>query len=124
MFPKDPSLNRQYKENNRDAGGLLTEATMNRHSQMLGIMKVLETVYQEQIVRSRVVKRHHTRHEMDTDLTQFVKTMKPLRLVEHKGFENLKQKKGVTHPKIFKERIMRLTAKMANLRTVLKQIKY
>ena len=116
MFPKDPSLNRQHKENNRDAGGLLTEATINRHSQMLGIGKVLETVYQEQIVSSRVVKMHHTRHAMDTDLKQFVKTMKPMRLLEHKGFENLKQTKGVTHPKIFKERIMRHTAKMANLR--------
>jgi hypothetical protein len=56
---------------------------------MLGIGKVLETVYQEQIVSSRVVKMHHTRHAMDTDLKQFVKTMKPLRLLEHKGFENL-----------------------------------
>lgn len=68
---------------------------------------------------------------MDTDLKQFVKTMKPLRLLEHtsgryfKGFENLKQTKGVTHPKKFKERLMRHTAKMANLRElVLKHIKY
>ena len=130
-IPKDlhcEHLNRQYKENSRDAGGQLTEATINRHSQMLGIGKVLETVYQEQIVSSRAVKRHHTRHEMDTDLKQFVKTMKPLRLLEHipgryfKGFENLKQTKGVTHPKKFKERIMRHTAKMANLRELVLNI--
>ena len=91
-IPKDlhcELLNRQYKEHSRDAG----------------VRKVLETVYQEQIASSRVVKRHHTRHEMDTDLKQFVKTMKPLRLLEHtpgryfKGFKNLKQTKGVAHPK-------------------------
>jgi predicted methyltransferase len=85
-----------------------------KSSGSLIIARILKSDFQEdgilQYDRSNSFQLY-TRHEMDTDLTQFVKTMKPLRLVEHKGFENLKQKKGVTHPKIFKERIMRLTCK-------------
>lgn len=39
-MPKDlynEFLNKEYKENSRDAGGQLTDATIARHSQMLGI---------------------------------------------------------------------------------------
>lgn len=39
-MPKDlynDFLNKEYKENSRDAGGQLTDATIARHSQMLGI---------------------------------------------------------------------------------------
>lgn len=39
-MPKDlynEFLNKEYKENSRDAGGQLTDATIARHRQMLGI---------------------------------------------------------------------------------------
>lgn len=121
-IPKDlynEYLNKEYKENSRDAGGQLTDATIARHSQMLGVGKALEKVYHEEIA----VKAHHTRKHGKVDNTadvfRLVKLLTPLQVFKYtpgrsfKGFENMKEVKGISQPRRFKERLYRYQEKLA-----------
>lgn len=42
-------FNKEYKESVKDAAGHLTEATNVRHSQMVGVGKVIGSVYEKQV---------------------------------------------------------------------------
>ncbi|CAC5398328.1 unnamed protein product [Mytilus coruscus] len=124
-IPKDlhcEHLNRQNKENCRDAGGQLTQATIDRHSQMLGVGKMIKKVYQEQVVESHIKFKRHNTPDTDADVRHLTKTLQPLHLFNFQagrsfnGFENSKTSKGVTFPRKFKERLIRHTNKIADRR--------
>ena len=115
-IPKDlhcEHLNMQYKENSRDASGQLTSNTVNRHSQMLGIGKNIQSIFNEQVVFKPYRTRKHGNIDRKEDIRRMVKTLQPLHYISQeegrafKGFESFTPINGVRFPKKFKERLMR-----------------
>ena len=68
----------QYKENNRDASGQLTSNTVNRHSQMLGIGKNIQSIFNEQVVFKPYHTRRHGNIDRKEDIRRMVKTLQSL----------------------------------------------
>ena len=46
-------LNKQFKESNKSSGGQLTEDTLARHSEMLGLQHVLSDMFNEQLASAK-----------------------------------------------------------------------
>ena len=105
-------LNMQYKENSRDVGGQLTSNTVNRHSQMLGIGKNIQSIFNEQVVFKAYHTRKHGDIDRKEDIRRMVKTLQPLHYFSQeegrsfKGFESFTPINGIRFPKKFK-RLMR-----------------
>ena len=115
-IPKDlhcEHLNMQYKENSRDASGQLTSNTVNRQSQMLGIGKNIQSIFNEQVVFKPYLTRKHGNIDRKEDIRRMVKTLQPLHYISQeegrafKGFKSFTPINGVRFPKKFKERLMR-----------------
>ncbi|KAJ8310222.1 hypothetical protein KUTeg_012087 [Tegillarca granosa] len=104
----------EYKVNSRDAG-------VNRHSQMLGIGKAINKVFDEKVVYRPSHTRKHTKTDHSKDVLKMVTTLAPLRLCTYikgrsfKGFEDFKIIYGVRFPKRLKERIFRHKENMVKL---------
>lgn len=112
----------QYKENSRDAGGQLTTNTINRHSQMLGIGKNMQDIFNEQVVFKPFHTRKHGDIDRQDDIPRMIKTLQPLSYFKSKpgrsfkGFESFTTVNGVRFPKKFKERLLRHLKNMARVR--------
>lgn len=126
-MPKDlhcEHLNREYKENSRDAGGQLTENTVNRHSQMLGIGRKITNIFEEQVAFTSTHTRKHTSVDRRKDVSHFIKSVKPQDLLQNKigrafvGFEEFKVSKVSRFPKKFKERLLKHVENMAIIREI------
>lgn len=124
-IPKDlhcEHLNMQYKENSRDAGGQLTTNTINRHSQMLGIGKNIQDIFNEQVVFKPFHTRKHGDIDRQDDILRMIKTLQPMSYFKSKpgrafkGFETFTTVNGVRFPKRFKERLLRHLKNMARVR--------
>ena len=125
-IPKDlhcEHLNMEYKLNSRSSIGQLTEKTVARHSQMLGLGKILNDVFQEQVV-SRQYTRKHGKVDRTADVERMVKSLHPLRIFRHKagrglkGFEDFKIIKGVRQPKKFKQRLIKHLDNLVKIRAL------
>lgn len=121
-IPKDlhcEHLNREYKQNSRTAGGQLTDETVNRYSQMLGIGKIIAKVFEEQVVHKVTRTRKHAADDRKADVKHMVKILQPQKLFQYeigrvfKGFEDFKIVKGVRLPRKFKERLAKHQEKKA-----------
>ena len=127
-IPKDlhcEHLNNEYKLNSRQAAGQLTENTIARHSQMLGLGKILNEVFEEQLVcKQKSYTRQHGSFDRKKDIHRMIQTLRPLRVFEVKkgrslsGFEDFKVVRGVSHPKRFKQRLIRCLNNMVKLRSI------
>ena len=111
--PKDlhcERLNKEYKENSRDAGGQLTKNTVNRHSQMLGIGKQVAAVFAQQVVFTPTHTRKHGQVNRSKDVLHMVKSLKSQKLFKCKigrafnAFDEFKLSKVSRFPKNFKEK--------------------
>lgn len=126
-IPKDlhcEHLNMEYKQNSRTTAGQLTEATIARHSQMLGLGKTLNKVFEEQVIsrQRHSYTRKHAEVDRSSDLQQMVKSLHPLRIFRFKagrglkGFEDFKVVRGVRFPKKFKQRLRKHLDNMVKLK--------
>ena len=82
-IPKDlhcEHLNREYKENSKRSGGQLTEETVARHSQMLGIGKVINEIFEEKVVGKPSHTRKHAKVNRKPDILRMVRNLHPERL--------------------------------------------
>ncbi|XP_041364463.1 uncharacterized protein LOC121379870 [Gigantopelta aegis] len=112
--PKDlhcEHLNNEYKENSRKAGGQLTEKTVGRHSQMLGIGKILDRVFDEKVVSRPTPMRKHGKVDRTPDVLRMVGMLHHMELFQvktgrfFKGFENFYIEGGIKNPKQFRQRM-------------------
>lgn len=122
-------LNKEYKENCRDAGGQLTTATINRHSQMLGIGRLLEKAYSEHVVsRPSYTSRKSGKIDRTNDIQCMVNSLHHFNLFKmipsryFHGFENFERYQGVTKPKKLKERLIKYRDAIARRRELQKMI--
>ncbi|KAH3872152.1 hypothetical protein DPMN_035366 [Dreissena polymorpha] len=122
--------NKQYKESVKDAAGQLTQDTIARHSQMVGIGKLIRQVYEKQVSGGRKsgVQSKSDIHR-DSDIKEFVVMMKDEKVFStlpgrnHPSFPditlNLYPK---TQPKPFKARLVRLRKEMSMKRDITLQM--
>nr|XP_022318775.1 uncharacterized protein LOC111121699 [Crassostrea virginica] len=69
-------FNKEYKESVKDAAGQLTEATIARHSQMVGVGKVIRNVYYHQVASlERSMIQTSSRPSRENDISLFVELM-------------------------------------------------
>lgn len=61
-----------YEESVKDAAGQLTEATIARHSQMVGVGKVIGSVYEKQVAS---MQRSTVQTSRENDIIEFVSMM-------------------------------------------------
>lgn len=97
----------QYKENSRDAGGQLTTNAINRHSQMLGIGKIIQDIiFNGQVVFKPFHTKKHGDIERQDDILRMIKTLQPMSYFKSKpgrafkGFETFTTVNGVRFPDI------------------------
>jgi hypothetical protein len=114
----------------KDAAGQLTEATIARHSQMVGVGKIIRAVYEKQVSGlSRPLVHSTTPTDRSKDVQEFTKLMieedifviKPGR--KHASFPDmdlLLYSKII--PKNFKSRLVRIRKEMSDRRKLVKQM--
>lgn len=65
-----------YEESVKDAAGQLTEATIARHSQMVGVGKVIGSVYEKQVASmQRSTVQTTSTPSRESDIIEFVSMM-------------------------------------------------
>lgn len=114
----------------KDAGGNLTEATIARYSQMLGVGRVLKRVYETQVSGlSRPMVHQKTVTDRQKDLQDFVKLLgkdelfvkKPGR--KHATFSDIDENlfKNIV-PTNFKARLQRHVKELAKQKQIVRQM--
>lgn len=107
-------------ESIKDAGGMMTSATIARHSQMVGVGKALKKLYEKNVSGMFVATQRSEVTDRDTDLKKFVDILSDQDLFaihsgrKHSSFPNIMHK---IHSSIdatsLRERLQRLKNKIA-----------
>ncbi|KAL3867568.1 hypothetical protein ACJMK2_040455 [Sinanodonta woodiana] len=122
--------NKEYKESVKDAGGHLTSATIARHSQMVGVGKILRSVYDKHVsdLSGRTVHKS-ARVDRQKDIKEFVSllehedlfTLHPGRSYMSFPAVNLHLYPRLT-PKAFKSRLVKHRQHLSKRREIIKQM--
>jgi hypothetical protein len=112
-------------ESVKDAAGHLTEATVARHSQMVGLGKTLNKVYDTQFATHVATKRKTGGFDRTEDVRLAVSKLTTERFFQetlgrhHSAFPNFIHSTAVHNPTNMHRRIMKLTKKMAKTREII-----
>ena len=117
-------------ESVKDAAGQLTEATIARHSQMVGVGKVIKNVYHHQVASvERSMIQTSTRPSRENDISVFVELMLEEQIfmtVPGRKFKSFPDTSMVLFRKIqsttFGNRLIRLRKKLSKQAEIMNQM--
>lgn len=115
-----------FEESVKDAAGQLTEATIARHSQMVGVGKVISNVYATKVASvQRSVVQTTDSHCRESDMVEFVSLMRGENIFKTNPGRQFKSFPDFTHvlfrkivPSAFKKRLVRLRKELADRREI------
>ncbi|KAK3103574.1 hypothetical protein FSP39_020297 [Pinctada imbricata] len=113
-------MNRDYKESIKSAGGQLTQQTIERHSQMVGVGRLFDKEFDKNVSCRKTGHRKAGGANRETDLYHLVRALLSNNCVEevnearqHTGFPHFILNNDISNPLAFKKRIFKHKKKIA-----------